>query len=138
MSNPTANANGTASSFITGANSTIQHPSANDPDTALAASSDNRVLPVPPTVRLPTQMTGTPGSPALVRDMRRAVAAAMETETRTPTVAPGGPAITPAGEDAAVPAGAGATASEEGVAGFVMIGATTDGDGEALMSPADE
>jgi N-acetylmuramoyl-L-alanine amidase/FG-GAP-like repeat/FG-GAP repeat len=61
-----------------------------------------------------------------------AVAAAMETETRRPAVVPGGSAITPAGADAPVAAGAGSTAREEGVAGFVMIGATAAGEGEAL------
>jgi hypothetical protein len=61
-----------------------------------------------------------------------AVAAAMETETRSPTVVPGGSAVTPAGQEAAVPAATGSTAGEQGLGGFVMIGATTEGDGEAL------
>jgi hypothetical protein len=63
-----------------------------------------------------------------------ATAAAMETETRHPAVAPatGEPAITPAGADAPVAAGAGAIAREHDVGRFVMIGATTEGDGEAL------
>lgn len=63
-----------------------------------------------------------------------ATAAAMETETRHPTVVPasGEPAVTPAGADISVAAGAGGIAREQGVERFVMIGATTGGDGEAL------
>ena len=62
-----------------------------------------------------------------------AVAAAMETETRSPTVVPGGSGGHPGRpRRPRCPRPAGSTASEEGLAGFVMIGATTDGDGEAL------
>ena len=65
-----------------------------------------------------------------------AVAAAMETETRTPPVAPGGPAVIPAGQDAAVPGGDRSTAREEGLAGFVMIGATTAAPPPATARPS--